>query len=58
MKYKATLILGPTGSGKTPLGNLIEQTHSNNFKYHHFDFGENLRAVSNNTQQSNFFFLI
>ena len=41
----ALLLLGPTGSGKTPLGNLIARLGLWETKYLHFDFGENLRRV-------------
>ena len=43
--FKAILILGPTGSGKTPLGNLLEKKGLNGRRCYHFDFGENLRAI-------------
>ena len=47
---KATLLLGPTGSGKTPLGELIEQRGLWGADYLHFDFGENLREIVANNQ--------
>lgn len=52
---KAVLLLGPTGSGKTPLGDLFEQRGFplSGLKLHgcrelrclHFDFGANLRRL-------------
>jgi adenylate kinase family enzyme len=42
----AVLILGPTGSGKTPLGDLLERRGLRGRRCHHFDFGEQLRRAS------------
>jgi adenylate kinase family enzyme len=42
---EALLLLGPTGSGKTPLGDLLERTPLRGRRCYHFDFGANLRAV-------------
>jgi adenylate kinase family enzyme len=42
---KAILILGPTGSGKTPLGALMEKKGFKGRRCFHFDFGENLRTI-------------
>jgi adenylate kinase len=39
------LLLGPTGSGKTPLGNWLETHGFRGHPCHHFDFGANLRAA-------------
>jgi len=44
-KHRAVLLLGPTGSGKTPLGELIERRGLWKAKCLHFDFGANLRAA-------------
>lgn len=44
--YQALLILGPTGSGKTPLGEYLEAKGLNNKRCFHFDFGRELRAVA------------
>jgi adenylate kinase family enzyme len=41
----ALLLLGPTGSGKTPLGRLIESRGLWGQAWWHFDFGENLRQA-------------
>jgi adenylate kinase family enzyme len=38
--------VGPTGSGKTPLGEFLEQTGINGRRCFHFDFGENLRQAA------------
>jgi adenylate kinase len=38
--------LGPTGSGKTPLGEEIERRGLHGRRCVHFDFGANLRAVA------------
>lgn len=39
------LIIGPTGTGKTPLGEYLESQSSPEQAWHHFDFGENLRIA-------------
>jgi adenylate kinase family enzyme len=44
-RLPAILLLGPTGSGKTPLGELLEARGLNGRKCAHFDFGENLRQI-------------
>ena len=44
-RFPAILLLGPTGSGKTPLGQWIESHGLHGLKCVHFDFGENLRNV-------------
>jgi len=41
----ALLLLGPTGSGKTPLGLLLEARGLAGHRCVHFDFGENLRQA-------------
>ena len=41
----AILLLGPTGSGKTPLGELLEQEGLLGRRCLHFDFGAQLRKV-------------
>lgn len=38
--------MGPTGSGKTPLGRFFEKNGLNGRACHHFDFGENLRQAA------------
>ncbi len=44
-KHIAILLIGPTGSGKTPLGELLESKGLWDRRCVHFDFGENLRRV-------------
>jgi adenylate kinase len=41
----AILLVGPTGSGKTPLGRSLERKGLWGRRCAHFDFGANLRAV-------------
>ena len=48
--YKAMLILGPTGSGKTPFGMQLETQHLWGRNWHHFDFGEKLRNAAANKE--------
>jgi adenylate kinase family enzyme len=45
MRQAAIVLLGPTGSGKTPLGELVERRGLGAYRCMHFDFGANLRAV-------------
>ncbi len=45
-RREALLIIGPTGSGKTPLGRLLEAEGFRGRKCRHFDFGERLRAAA------------
>lgn len=44
-RQSALLLLGPTGSGKTPLGQLLEVRGLHGVRCVHFDFGENLRQI-------------
>ena len=43
--HRAALLLGPTGAGKTPLGQMIESRGLWGDECLHFDFGANLRRV-------------
>jgi adenylate kinase len=43
IRYSALLLVGPTGSGKTPLGQLIEERGLWGLRCLHFDFGHELR---------------
>ena len=44
--YKAILLMGPSGVGKTPVGDLCEKRGFAGKKCFHFDFGRNLRRAS------------
>ncbi len=45
-KFKAILLLGPTGAGKTPLGDDLEKRGFRGRRCFHFDFGAELRAAA------------
>lgn len=49
-QLEATLLLGPTSSGKTPLGRMIHNRGVAGRRCVHFDFGENLRQIVANRQ--------
>lgn len=46
VRHSAVLVLGPTGSGKTPLGDYCEQEELSGRRCIHFDFGLNLRYAA------------
>ena len=43
---KAILLIGPTGVGKTPLGDALEASELDGRRWFHFDFGQNLRTAA------------
>jgi adenylate kinase family enzyme len=49
-RYSAVLLLGPTGAGKTPLGQLMERQGLWGLRCLHFDFGHELRSSINENQ--------
>ena len=49
----AILLIGPTGSGKTPLGQYIEANGIFNRRFAHFDFGELLRQIATGKRDCN-----
>lgn len=52
--YKAILLVGPTASGKTPLGEMCERRGLWGRSCLHFDFGEQLRRIVNGDPASFF----
>ncbi|WP_456431470.1 nucleoside monophosphate kinase [Thermosulfuriphilus sp.] len=50
MRPEALLLLGPTGAGKSPLGDLLAQRGLGGRACHHFDFGEQLRQIASGGQ--------
>ncbi len=46
MRPEALLLVGPTGAGKTPLGEVLNERGLRGLRCHHFDFGAELRALA------------
>ncbi|HUT61258.1 MAG TPA: nucleoside monophosphate kinase [Phycisphaerae bacterium] len=46
IRHRAILLIGPTGAGKTPLGDLLEARGLWGRRCRHFDFGRQLRAAA------------
>ena len=51
-KVEALLLLGPTGSGKSPLGDHLADVGLRGRRCYHFDFGANLRRVHSGAPSS------
>jgi len=45
-RHRALLLVGPTGAGKTPLGELLEERGFGGHRCLHFDFGHHLRRAA------------
>jgi len=54
VRPRAALLLGPTGSGKTPLGAILEERGLWGTRCRHFDFGAQLRAIVQSNQPNAF----
>ncbi|TAN40422.1 MAG: hypothetical protein EPN25_07725 [Nitrospirae bacterium] len=46
IRHDAVLLIGPTGSGKSPLGDHLEEHGLAGRRCHHFDFGSRLRQIA------------
>lgn len=46
----AILLIGPTGAGKSPLGDHIEERGLSGRRCHHFDFGSQLRRIGQDSE--------
>lgn len=53
LPLNAILLLGPTGVGKSPLGDAIERTGFLGRRAHHLDFGAELRTIAAGTSPGN-----
>jgi adenylate kinase family enzyme len=51
LPVSSLLLLGPTGSGKTPLGDAIARRGLLGRRVHHLDFGSELRAIASGKQE-------
>jgi adenylate kinase family enzyme len=45
-RHQAILLLGPTGAGKTPLGDMLQARGLGTERCVHFDFGQSLRRIA------------
>lgn len=52
--WPSLLLVGPTGSGKTPLGDELERRGFLGGRCVHFDFGSNLRSVAEAPERASF----
>lgn len=48
---RGILLIGPTGAGKTPLGEALQATVIGGKRLYHFDFGEHLRGAARHPEQ-------
>jgi adenylate kinase family enzyme len=50
----AVLLVGPTGSGKSPLGGLLTSRGFLGRRSHHLDFGEELRSIASGSDAASY----
>jgi adenylate kinase len=50
----AVLLIGPTGSGKSPLGGILESRGFLGRRSHHLDFGSELRSIASGIGSSSY----
>jgi len=53
--HRAILLIGPTGVGKTPLGDFLEENGLKGKRCFHFDFGAQLRKIADTPKPNNRF---
>jgi len=51
LRFKAILVLGPPGAGKSPFGDFLQTKEISGRQLWHFDFGREMRAILKNSKR-------